>query len=107
MSRDDSSVQVDTAEAGLAEPSPAIITLEYYDAEGRLVDSEEFQVSPDSGSVWIKPSERILSWPAVRTVRASLARTPATPVDIEVHLLPAVCAHNSADGAVGRAERLS
>lgn len=65
----------------------AIITLAYYDAEGRLVDSEELRVSPDAGSVWIKPSEKILSRPAVRMVRASLARSPVTPIDINVHLL--------------------
>jgi hypothetical protein len=75
----------------------AIITLAYYDADGRLVDSEELHVSPDAGSIWIKPSASILSWPAVRTVRASLDRTPETPVDIDVHLLPPSTEHRSVD----------
>lgn len=71
----------------------AIITLAYHDAAGRLVDSELLHVSPAAGSVWIKPSETILSWPTVRTVRASLARSPITPIDIKVHLLPPACPH--------------
>jgi hypothetical protein len=87
------------------EPAAAVITLAYYDVEGRLVDSEEFHVSPDAGSVWIKPSERIMSWPGVRTVRASLVRRPTSPVDIEVHLLPQTCAHSAPDVKVGHPER--
>jgi len=79
----------------------AVITLVYTDAQGRLIDSEELSVSPEAGSVWIKPSERILSWPAVRTVRASLTRTPLTPVDIDVHLLPPACGCRSRDGKGG------
>lgn len=73
----------------------AVITLAYYDAEGRIVDSEQLHVPPDAGSVWIKPSTTILSWPAVRSVRASLVRTPVTPVDMEVHLLPPACDHTA------------
>jgi signal transduction histidine kinase len=83
----------------------AIITLVYYDADGNMVDSEDLRVSPDAGSVWIKPSQTILSWPAVRTVRASLTRTPKTPVDIDVHLLPPTCVHPSTDTETGRPDR--
>jgi hypothetical protein len=83
----------------------AIITLVYYDAEGKLVDSEELRISPDAGSIWIKPSERILSWPTVRTVRASLARSPVTPIDIDVHLLPPACEHRSQDSNPAGAHR--
>ena len=89
----------------LVEPAAAVITLTYYDVEGRPIDSEEFLVSPEAGSVWIKPSERILSWPGVRTVRASLARTPRKPVDIEVHLLPQACAHVNTEGKAGHPGR--
>lgn len=85
----------------------AIITLAYYDADGHLIDSEDLHISPDAGSVWIKPSDKILSWPTVRTVRASLARQPVTPVDIDVHLLPQTCAHehDPQDVAVDRPHR--
>ena len=89
----------------LVEPAAAVITLTYYDEEGRPIDSEDFLVPPDAGSVWIKPSERILSWPNVRTVRASLARTPRKPVDIEVHLLQQTCVHGRPDVKVGQPRR--
>lgn len=79
------------------EPADAIIALVYYDAEGRAIDSEQLHISPDAGSVWIKPSEKILGWPTVRTVRASLARAPVTPVDIQVHLLAPACNHRPPD----------
>ncbi len=89
--------------AELDETSLATITLGYYDDKGRLIDSEDFQVPPAAGSVWIKPSARILAWPMVRTVRASLARTPLTPVDMVVHLLQLPCDHHAPDRLV-RAE---
>ena len=97
--------QLESDPAVSGERPDAIITLAYYDAEGRLVDSEELHVSPDAGSVWIKASEKILGWPTVRTVRASLARSPITPVDIDVHVLPPPCEHRSADADAGHPDR--
>ena len=94
-----------TGAGGSEQRADAIITLSYYDGEGRLIDSEELHISPDAGSIWIKPSEQILSWPTVRTVRASLARAPMTPVDIDVHLLPPSCAQHSQEGEPGRPQR--
>lgn len=92
-------------QSGVEDRAEAVITLVYSDADGRVIDSEELHVSPDAGSIWIKPSQTILSWPAVRSVRASLARSPMTPVDIRVHLLPPACLHGDGAGDPGHPDR--
>lgn len=95
----------DEEESGDEDRAEAIITLVYSDANGRVIDSEELHVSPDPGSIWIKPSQTILSWPGVRTVRASLARSPRTPVDIRVHLLPPAYLQDLRAGEPGHPDR--
>lgn len=92
-------------QSGDEEQDEAVITLMYSDADGRVIDYEELHVSPEPGSIWIKPSQTILSWPAVRSVRASLARSPVTPVDIRVHLLPPACLHGVTAGESGHPDR--
>ena len=92
-------------QSGVEDQGEAVITLHYSDADGRVIDSEELHVSPEPGSIWIKPSQTILSWPAVRSVRASLARSPVTPVDIRVHLLPPACLHGVGAGEPGHPDR--
>ena len=101
----DAAASRDDEESGDEDRAEAVITLVYSDADGRVIDSEELHVSPDPGSIWIKPSQTILSWPAVRSVRASLARSPVTPVDIRVHLLPPACLHGVDAGEPGHPDR--